>query len=155
VDEAGGRYADQRYLDRFADLFAGVHAIRHKGANLAPWNLGDHRLSMVKGAAIVDDVEPLLFFHVHGLKPVGRSFYLSPADTFGSGPDRLAQKIIYRPYLAAVRAVNRELAPLMPPPSGPIRALIQANDGGLATGLKRRLRIARAALRGHLIHLAG
>ena len=38
------RFADQKYLYRFASLFKGVLVLEHPGANLAPWNLGSHSL---------------------------------------------------------------------------------------------------------------
>src|SRR6185437_5328485 len=38
------RFADQKYLDRFPELFRGVLVLDHPGANLAPWILGRHQL---------------------------------------------------------------------------------------------------------------
>ncbi len=151
VDEAGGRYADQRYLDRFEFLFAGVHAICHKGANLAPWNLAGSWLSLEAGRLIVDGTDPLIFFHVHGLKYLGRHFYLSPADTFGSGPDRFIQQTIYRPYLAVVQTTERELIDWMPQTDQPLRPLARNNRNVALPNLKQGLRVALAALRGHVI----
>ena len=61
------RYADQKYLDFWPSQFAGIHRIDHKGANLAPWNVGNYRISTAGEKIYVDD-DPLVFYHFHGLK---------------------------------------------------------------------------------------
>ena len=61
------RYADQKYLDFWPSQFSGVHSIDHKGANLAPWNVGNYRISTSAEKIYVDD-DPLIFYHFHGLK---------------------------------------------------------------------------------------
>ena len=79
------RYADQKYLDFWPSQFAGIHRIDHKGANLAPWNVGNYRISTAGEKIYVDD-DPLVFYHFHGLKNgndleswrVLIKFYLNP-----------------------------------------------------------------------------
>ncbi len=61
------RYADQKYLDFWPSQFAGIHRIDHKGANLAPWNVGNYQISTAGEKIYVDD-DPLVFYHFHGLK---------------------------------------------------------------------------------------
>jgi len=61
------RYADQKYLNFWSSQFAGIHLIHHKGANLAPWNVGNYRISTAGEKIYVDD-DPLIFYHFHGLK---------------------------------------------------------------------------------------
>lgn len=63
----GERYADQKYLDFWTSRFSGIHSIDHKGVNLAPWNVGNYRISTSDEKIYVDD-DPLVFYHFHGLK---------------------------------------------------------------------------------------
>lgn len=95
------RFADQKYLDRFAELFAGVLVLDHPGANLGPWNLGAHRLAAVDDAILVDGL-PLIFFHFQNFKriagPVWRTLHhenLVPRYAFLS-------RLLYRPYIKAM-----------------------------------------------------
>ena len=43
------RYADQKYLDYFADKFENVVIIYNPGVNLAPWNIGNYELQNIDG----------------------------------------------------------------------------------------------------------
>ncbi len=60
-----GRYADQKYLDDWPESFQSVVVLRHKGANLAPWNLANYRIHRAQDRVWVDD-DPLIFYHFQG-----------------------------------------------------------------------------------------
>lgn len=51
-DEPGERgFADQGYLDHFADVVEDVRVIRLPGAHLGPWNVGSHAITPPSGSA--------------------------------------------------------------------------------------------------------
>jgi hypothetical protein len=113
VDEENDRFADQRYLDRFPKLFGGVHSLVQPGANLAPWNIAGHRVSLDAGEIKVDG-EPLIFFHFHGLKRWSKSRYLTSHGAYGAALSEIVRRSIYRPYLEEVHAIERELGAFLP-----------------------------------------
>jgi hypothetical protein len=64
----GGRYADQKYLDEFQDLFPGVVTARNIGIHAAPWNFqASNHLVRRSRTFLIRDKE-LLFYHFHGLR---------------------------------------------------------------------------------------
>jgi len=98
-----GRFADQKYLDCWPELFRGVRVLHHKGANLAPWNLVNYRLE-VEGSTVHVDGEPLIFFHFHGLKQVAPGLWNPNLVPFGSWACTVVRRQIYGPYIRALRA---------------------------------------------------
>lgn len=96
------RFADQKYLDRWPELFGDdVHVIEHLGANLAPWSLENHPLT-VRGDQVFVGGQPLVFFHFQGLMHV-RPWLVDPnvAD-YGTKLGAVARRRIFRPYLGAL-----------------------------------------------------
>jgi hypothetical protein len=93
-----GRYGDQGYLDEFRRLFGSVVSIAHKGANLAPWNIGNFKIGLVDGRVVVDG-EPLVFFHFHGLRQVRRWLFDSGFHGYQVSMDTTTKEKIYRPYV--------------------------------------------------------
>jgi hypothetical protein len=98
-----GKYADQGYLNRFPELFKGVNELENRGCNLAPWNTSDQVISQdSSGKVILGGGIPLVFFHFHGLKRMGKWMvtsqlnYLSPAS-------RSLMELVYIPYLRSLR----------------------------------------------------
>lgn len=113
VDAANDRYADQRYLDRFSALFGGICILQNPGANLAPWNLSQYKLSH-DGRNVLVEGHTLVFFHFHALKRLGSRRFVTSHGQYGAGLDRVTRTSVYRPYLQELLTVERQIAPLLP-----------------------------------------
>lgn len=119
----GGRFADQKYLDDFPARFARVHQIEHPGANLAPWNLAAHIIS-VRGDRVFVDNHPLIFFHFHGLRRLAPWLYDSNVGWYKTVLSAVSRNRIFRPYIrelkkfsvpqgsSSAREQNRRFTPL-------------------------------------------
>lgn len=111
------RYADQKYLDLWPGLFSNLHILRHKGANLAPWNISNYSISYRSERVWVDE-QPLIFFHFHGFEQIA--------------------SWLYDPHFAGCRAkVTKEIKHGIFAPY--IRALISASQMNCASRSTRKL----------------
>lgn len=70
-----GKYADQGYLNWFLD-FEGVKVLKPLGYNLAPWNSKNYSINYTNYKVWVNS-DPLVFFHFHGLKKIGKRYFTS------------------------------------------------------------------------------
>ena len=119
-----GRYADQGYLDFFAEEFRTTVEIRDTGINVAPWNLGRHTVSLVSDQVVVD-TNSLIFYHFHGLRKRGDWIYPSLA-TYKTRLTPTVRDRVYAPYISALTAIERGMAainfghpiPQIPTPPG-------------------------------------
>jgi hypothetical protein len=102
-----GRFADQKYLDDWPELFDAV-SVQHKGANCAPWNVAGEQLTRDNGHILISG-ERLLFFHFHGLREVGRGLYTPNLERYGARLSRVLRNDVYRPYLAELEELKRAL----------------------------------------------
>ncbi len=100
-----GRYADQGYLDSFADRFTSTVVLTDRGLNVAPWNLGRHRVVLDRGVMRVDGEDELVFFHFHGLRRRGDWIYPNLA-TYKTHLSSDVRDHVYRPYIAALAAAE-------------------------------------------------
>jgi hypothetical protein len=98
----GDRFADQKYLERFSELFRGVLILDHPGANLAPWNLASHRLEESASGTLVDG-EPLLFFHFHRFRQLLPWVWQTHHRDNGAAYQGFLARRLYRPYIRALR----------------------------------------------------
>jgi len=96
-----GRFADQGYLDSFADVSEGVHVICHPGANVAPWNIGTHTITRADASTVLVDGLPLLFFHMHGIRRVG-SCYICRLSIYNTAANDTVRDVILTPYVTAL-----------------------------------------------------
>lgn len=99
-----GRFADQGYLDDFPS-FPGVLVLQHPGADLAPWNLRRHQLEVNDSGSLLVDGEPLLFFHFHGLRKIGRRYHFKHLPYFVRTTKTLRENI-YRSYCERLEALE-------------------------------------------------
>lgn len=59
-----GLFDDQKYLDLLPVIFDGVHVLRHRGCNVAGWNIDMcPRTVSADGSVIIDGRWPLVFVH--------------------------------------------------------------------------------------------
>jgi len=108
----GDRFADQKYVEQFSRRFEGIVVLENPGANLAPWNLGGHRLALDRGTVIVDEREPLVFFHFHGIRELAGTIYIAEHARYGAPFNGFIRRYIYRPYIERLAAIAAEIAPL-------------------------------------------
>lgn len=104
-----GRFADQKYLDDWPIRFKNLIILKHKGANLAPWNIENYKILFQKDRIFVDD-QPLVFYHFHGFKRLTAKVYDTGLTHYGSKISDVTRTHIYEPYLNAVLDAQKELA---------------------------------------------
>lgn len=155
-----GRFADQKYLDDWPTRFPGVVVLQHKGAGLAPWNVESYHLHLDDGQVLVDS-QPLVFFHFHGLKRIGRWLYNPNLEAYGVHEDGLLKRRIYGPYIRELREVGRWMSISLPASQSHIQmgSIRGSNPGGAANGshfrlmarrVKHQLHVTRKVWQGHL-----
>jgi hypothetical protein len=83
-----GKYADQGYLDNFANLTKELRILTNPGFNLAPWNSASSKLKLYSNHLTVNNNE-LTFFHFHGLKNVGSLWISSQLNYYSPMPRKI------------------------------------------------------------------
>jgi len=93
-----GKFADQKYLDYFPKRFLNVIELQHKGANLAPWNIGNYSLKKSGPYILVDD-QQLIFYHFHEVKHVIGPLYDSGLSSYQVKMTKILRNELYKPYI--------------------------------------------------------
>lgn len=91
------RYADQKYLDRFPDLFKSL-VVKNIGANLAPWNIGNYSFTYNEKRIFVDG-EPVVFYHFQGVKRLFGTVVESGLASYRQQLSDIARNNLYVPYM--------------------------------------------------------
>jgi hypothetical protein len=95
------RFADQKYLNYWEEMFNGVIVINHKGSNLAAWNISNYKITIKNNSIFVDD-DPLIFFHFNSFKKIHRYVYTSSMKHYLSFVTPLIRHKIFEPYIKAI-----------------------------------------------------
>lgn len=107
ANPSGNEYGDQKYLDELAERWRMEPDAVNKGLNVAPWNVGKYRFSVMDGQVFVDD-DKLCFFHFQGFMHATRHMVLMYRGVY-SLPGAV-RRLVYRPYLAELRNARRLVA---------------------------------------------
>lgn len=107
--EEPGRFADQKYLDDWPDRFASVHVIRDAGANVAAWNLANHRVSRGPSGVLIDG-EPLIFFHFHHLKRRASWWFETDCGSHRARLTSVLKQDVFTPYFRSLDRHETEAA---------------------------------------------
>ena len=102
------RMGDQKYLNKFPELFDNVHILQNLGAGVAPWNLkqyglvsNDEKIIIEKDGVLVD----LIFYHFQNLR-----YMPNRKVNIKSLTDKKRIKyVIYIPYLKEIEKTRRVL----------------------------------------------
>lgn len=155
-DLDAGKVGDQKYLDDWPTRFRGVAVLRHKGANVAPWNVGSSTFSSQDGLVYADD-EPIIFFHFHGLKRIAGIVYDSGLTRYRSRLPRVLRRRLFAPYVKELFLIAQEVSPLiaeLAPNDDPLSGLRSSGRpmlGRLFTAIPRAAGIARRLLSGNYV----
>jgi hypothetical protein len=94
----GERYADQKYLEQWPNHFSSLVVLRHKGVNVAPWNMMNYTFRFKEKAVYIDE-QPLIVFHFHGLKRKLAWLYDTHTARYQAGTSRVTRARVYSPYI--------------------------------------------------------
>lgn len=103
-----GKFADQKYLDRWPGKYQGLSVIQNKGVNLAPWNIRGSLLSLNASNIVVDD-NVLVFYHFHGLKKIGFHCWDSGLGSNLVRCSGILRDVIYKPYICKLSQIESDL----------------------------------------------
>ncbi|MHA8072236.1 hypothetical protein V7S77_09970 [Aquirufa ecclesiirivi] len=98
-DAQNKRFGDQKYLDNWKDNFKSVKVIEQKGANLAPWNVGQYNINLNKNGKLYVDNDPLIFYHFASFKKLKDNVYTTNCSLYLSRPNDILKSYIYKLYL--------------------------------------------------------
>jgi hypothetical protein len=73
---------------------------------VAPWNVMPAMLHTVRDDVFVGP-DPLIFFHFHGLKQIGRWLFDPAWKEYGIEPSATLRRLVYLPYIRTLADVNR------------------------------------------------
>lgn len=106
------RMGDQKYLERFPELFNGVHELEHLGGGTAPWNLAQYNYTgrSVDGSPILRENTTgkefsLVFYHFQSMRYISRDWIIIRSETHS----KKTKDVIYRPYLTELESIRKEL----------------------------------------------
>jgi hypothetical protein len=96
-----GLFVDQKWINLVPCYFESVCVLKHPGCNVAYWNLHEKTLQKTTGTWIVNDKDPLLFFHFSGVNVDGGDRISKFTDQFDltSRPELLELFSDYRERL--------------------------------------------------------
>jgi hypothetical protein len=106
-----GVWGDQKYLDRFPQLFSNVGIARSPAVKLAPWNVALHRIDEAEDGAVLVDGERLIVYHFGRYLVLGERFALPMRKNY---IPRSALALLYRRYMQACRHALQQIRSVRP-----------------------------------------
>lgn len=94
-----GMIGDQHYLNDWTKRFKKVCVIKNEGADVAPWNVNNLKITRENEKVFVGGV-PLVFYHFHNFSLINRNFYI-PVTAYNI--PKTAEKYIYAEYIKEIR----------------------------------------------------
>jgi hypothetical protein len=102
------RFADQKYLNYWPELFAKVCVLTHKGVNLAPWNVDNYSYRKVGADVLVDD-DRLIIYHFNSLNKRSAAVYNLGTRSYAAHLSRVLLSNVYKVYIQKMNAISRSI----------------------------------------------
>jgi hypothetical protein len=67
ADIQNGLFVDQKWVNLVPCMFKDTCILKHQGCNMAYWNLHEREITRLAGDILVNETDPLIFFHFSGL----------------------------------------------------------------------------------------
>lgn len=107
-----GKFADQKYLEEWPELFQAVIASNCSGGGLAPWNCGKHRFDFSGKKPLVDG-NPVIFFHYQGCKILKHNMMLTASPPYYLYIPNSIANFFYSTYFKAMKTARLELEKIL------------------------------------------
>ena len=102
------RYADQKYLDKWPINYKNLKIIKHKGANLAPWNIANYNITKTNNSIYIDQ-DKLIFFHFANIKQISAFTFKTNLSRVLVRTSGIIRDDIYTPYLRSLSEILKKL----------------------------------------------
>lgn len=99
------KYADQKYLDNWPNIYKYIFTNKIPGAGIAPWNINKFKIKY-KNKNLYLNNEKLIFYHYHGLRIINKYLILHNLNNYNVTPNKLIKDKIYKPYIKFLIAYN-------------------------------------------------
>jgi hypothetical protein len=96
-----GKLGDQHYLNDWLTRFNNVHVIKHEGADVAPWNVDNRKITLKNDKIFIGEV-PLVFYHFHNFILINKKHYI-PVSAYHI--PQSAKKYIYKQYFLQMQEI--------------------------------------------------
>ena len=110
----GSRFADQKYLDEWPDLYKNLVISKNLGAGLAPWNIDGFEIELTNNQQELRvNNHPLVFFHFHSLKKIFGNLYFTGLSNYKVRIPKSIINWLYKPYVIELENNQESLFKLL------------------------------------------
>ena len=100
-----GKFADQKYLDNWPELYESLVVSKHPGVGVAPWNIHGQKIRRTDQGLVVGDAK-LVFFHFHGFRWLGWTWCKTGLWLYWASLDQKSKRLLYGGYLGALQKAS-------------------------------------------------
>jgi len=103
------KFADQKYLEQWENLFDGVKHLYNKGINVAPWNWTESSIEISNSSLPLAEGKPLIFYHYQGVRILGKHFIFHNQGSYDMLMPKPMLKFFYYKYYKALQKAEQTL----------------------------------------------
>jgi hypothetical protein len=103
-DRQNGLFTDQKWVNLIPLFFDEVKILKHSGVNVAPWNIAEREIRLIRGKYVISkSQEPLIFYHFSGYDSGAHYIMLKRYST------NEVPLSLYREYKRKLHEIRKEI----------------------------------------------